>query len=210
MAGEIISNTYALLGEGSPQPLLMSSPRLGTQIIEIVPETALPNCGNNIINLFILSQSEDGTLKTANTALKRNLKNYLLDMKMLSDKVVIRNAFIINISIDFVISALPDFNAQEVLLNVVDHLKDFFHIKHWQIGQALQLSDVRRIIYDTDGVQSVNSIIIENECDANLGYNNNLYDITSATFDEVIYPSIDPSIFEIKFPNKDIKGTVRN
>ena len=168
-----------------------------------------PTCPG-IVNLFILSQNENGELQNANAALKRNLKNYLLDLKMLTDKVIIRNAFVINISVEFEIVSLPDYNSQEVLLNVIDHLKEHFKIEHWQIGQALSLSDVRRVIYDTDGVQNINSLTIQNECDAAQGYNANYYDIASATFDEVIYPSIDPSIFEIKFPEKDIRGTVRN
>tara|TARA_Y100000389_G_C17420536_1_gene496417 strand:- start:801 stop:1448 length:648 start_codon:yes stop_codon:yes gene_type:complete len=163
-----------------------------------------------IVNLFILSQENDGTLTNANLALKRNLKNYLLDLKMLTDKVIIRNAFVINISLEFEIVAQSDYNSQEVLLNTIDHLKEHFKIEHWQIGQALSLADVRRVIYDTAGVQNINSIKIRNECDTALGYNSNFYDIDGATFEEVIYPSIDPSIFEIKFPNKDIKGTVRN
>jgi hypothetical protein len=164
----------------------------------------------NVVNLFILSQNEDGSLAEANTALKRNLQNYLLDLKMLTDKIIIRDAFIINISVEFEITAIVNYNSQEVLLNVIDHLKEYFDISNWSIGQALPVSDIRRVIYDTDGVQSIDNLEVRNECDAAQGYNANFYDMAASMADQVYYPSVDPSIFEVKFPNKDIKGTVRN
>jgi len=42
----------------------------------------------------------------------------------------------------------------------------------------------------------------------NLGYSKYAYDIQGATQGNVIYPSLDPSIFEVKFPNQDIQGRV--
>ena len=174
------------------------------------PTIDLAPTSPGIVNLFILSQNNDGTLNNANAALKRNLKNYLMDLKMLTDKVIIRNAFIINVSMEFEIVAQADYNSQEVLLNTIDHLKEHFEIVHWQIGQAINISDVRRVIYDTAGVQNIVNLKFRNECDTTQGYNANYYDLDTATFDEVIYPSVDPSIFEIKFPNRDIKGTIRN
>ena len=39
-------------------------------------------------------------------------------------------------------------------------------------------------------------------------YSGNVFDLESATINGVVYTALDPSIFEIKFPNSDIKGSV--
>ena len=51
-------------------------------------------------------------------------------------------------------------------------------------------------------------ILIENKATTSTGYSGNVYDIASATRKGVVYPSLDPSIFEVKFPNQDILGKV--
>ena len=51
-------------------------------------------------------------------------------------------------------------------------------------------------------------ILIENKYKVVNGYSGNVYDIDSATQEGIIYPSLDPSIFELKFPNTDIEGRV--
>ena len=58
------------------------------------------------------------------------------------------------------------------------------------------------------GVQTVTSVDIKNLYSSTAGYSGNIYDIKTATKDGVVYPSLDPSIFEIKYPNKDIIGKV--
>ena len=58
------------------------------------------------------------------------------------------------------------------------------------------------------GVQTVKDIKIANKAGTTSGYSQYAYDISSATQNQVIYPSLDPSIFEIKYPNTDIKGKV--
>ena len=59
-----------------------------------------------------------------------------------------------------------------------------------------------------DGVQYVVGIEITNKWDSDLGYSGNVYDIEEATKNDIIYPSMDPAIFELKYPNSDIKGKV--
>ncbi len=59
-----------------------------------------------------------------------------------------------------------------------------------------------------DGVQSVSSLKIKNLTLRDGDYSPYEYDIEKATMDKVVYPSIDPSVFEVKFPSKDIVGRV--
>ena len=58
------------------------------------------------------------------------------------------------------------------------------------------------------GVQTVNDIKFTNKAGTTSGYSQYAYDIDGATQKQVIYPSLDPSIFEVKYPNTDIKGRV--
>ena len=80
------------------------------------------------------------------------------------------------------------------------------------------MSDIAYVISLVDGVISVvppqdnnpnkNIVVIENKHKVSGGYSGNVYDLDSATRDGVVYPSLDPSIFELKLPNVDIEGRV--
>ena len=122
----------------------------------------------------------------------------------------IKDAFIINIGIDFEISVLPNYNSNEILLKCIDAVKQQFNIDKWQINQPVIKSDVTNMIGNIKGVQSVIGVTIKNLYDSDLGYSGNVYDLTTATKSGVIYPSLDPSIFEVKFPDQDIRGRVVN
>ena len=122
----------------------------------------------------------------------------------------IKNAFIINIGIQFEITVLSNYNSNEVLLNCINALKQFFDIDRWQINQPIVLSDVFNVLVNTKGVQSVVNVNFKNLYDSDQGYSGNVYDLNAATKNNVIYPSLDPSIFEVKFLNKDIRGRVVN
>jgi hypothetical protein len=160
------------------------------------------------INLYTLGYDSNGNLTALNDAVKENLKTYLNSYRMLSDAVNIKTAFIINIGIKFEVITLPEYNSNEVLLNCISKLKTIFNISLWQINQPIVLSKIYTALDKVEGVQSVPKIEIVNLYDASLGYANNQYDIVAATKNGVIYPSLDPSIFEIKFPNNDINGKV--
>jgi hypothetical protein len=160
------------------------------------------------INLYTLGFNELGQLTPLNAAVKENLKTYLSQYRMLTDAVNIKNAFIINIGIRFEIITLPEYNSNEVLINCITKFKELFDIKKWQINQPIVLSRIYTEIDRVAGVQSVTNIRIVNLYGAARGYAENVYDIAAATKDGIIYPSLDPSIFEIKFPNNDIIGRV--
>jgi len=70
------------------------------------------------------------------------------------------------------------------------------------------LRDLYILLDKISGVQSVKTISISNKAGNTLGYSQYAYDITGATQNQVIYPSLDPSIFEVRYPNTDIKGKV--
>ena len=162
------------------------------------------------LNLYILSYNASKQLILANPAIKENLKTYLNKYRMITDAINIKDAYVINIEVKFSISVTPSYNVNEVLFNCIQELKLFFNIDKWQINQPIIYSDIIKILSNVIGVRSVIDCEINNIFDASLGYWNNIYDIKSATIDGVIYPSMDPSIFEVKYPDKDIIGKVIN
>jgi hypothetical protein len=162
----------------------------------------------SLLNLYVLGYNDLKQLTYLNTAIKTNLGTYLDQYRMITDSISIKNAFIINIGITFKITVLPKYNSNEVLLNCISELKLHFDIDNWQINQPILKYDVLNIIGRVKGVQSVIDVSYTNLFDTTTGYSGNKYDLTTATRNNIIYPSLDPSIFEIKFPNTDIKGEV--
>jgi hypothetical protein len=128
--------------------------------------------------------------------------------RMIGDNIEIRDAFIINIGIDFEIIVLPEYNNNEVLLKCINELKSYFDISKWQLNQPILLKNLYIMLDKITGVQTIKNISIKNFAGTSLGYSQYAYDISAATQNQVIYPSLDPSIFEIRYPDTDIKGKV--
>jgi hypothetical protein len=162
------------------------------------------------MNLYVLGFNQNKQLVVLNNAIKENLKTYLGHYRILTDAINIKDAFIINVGIDFEITVLPNYNSNEVLLNCISEVRAYFNVDSWQINQPIIKSQVTNLIGRVKGVQSVINLSFSNLYDTALNYSGNVYDLSSATKNGVIYPSLDPSIFEVKFPNQDIRGRVVN
>lgn len=162
------------------------------------------------LNMYVLGFNENKQLIALNDSIKENLKTYLNYYRILTDAINIKDAFVINIGVQFEISVLSNYNSNEVLLNCINALKTYFDVDRWQINQPVIKTEVMNIISNIRGVQNLVNITFNNLYDTTLGYSGNIYDLSSATKNGVIYPSLDPSIFEVKFPNQDIKGRVVN
>ena len=160
------------------------------------------------MNMYVLGFNENKNLVECNQAIKENLKTYLGYYRILTDAVNIKDAYIINIGIDFEITTLPNYNSNEVLLKCIATVRDLFNIDKWQINQPINKSDILTSIANIKGVQNVVGVNFINLYDTAFNYSGNIYDLESATKNGIIYPSLDPSIFELKFPNQDIRGRV--
>jgi len=160
------------------------------------------------IDLYVLSYNNDKKLVTASDALKRNLNTYLSQYKMINDSIGIRDAYIINIGVNFEIITLPGSNSDEVLLKCITVIQSIFDIDKWQINQPILLRTLYVALDAIQGVQTVKSIEIINKTNSANGYSDYAYDIPGATANNVVYPSLDPMIFELKYPNSDIQGKV--
>jgi hypothetical protein len=156
------------------------------------------------INLYTLGYDSNGNLTNLNRAVKENLKTYINEYRMLTDGINIIDGFIINIGVNFEITTYKNFNQREIVLTCINELKSFFDVNNWQFNQPINLSDIELTLAMVEGVASVQSVEIVNKCGGL--YAKNSYDIKAATKNKIIYPSLDPSVFEVKFPDKDIKG----
>lgn len=160
------------------------------------------------INLYILCYDNNQRLITSNEAIRQNLKNYLNQYRMLTDSVNMIDGYIINIGIDFTVIVYKNYNKREVLANCLTLVQQFFDINNIKFCQPINLSRLQLEIAKVDGVQSVTYLKVKNLTLKDGDYSPHEYNIEKATVDGVIYPSIDPSVFEVRFPSKDIVGRV--
>ena len=160
------------------------------------------------VSLYVLAYDADSKLVTASDTLKQNIKTYISEYRMLTDAINIRDAFVVNIGVEYEVVILPEYNSREVLLRVQDAVKEFFNISRWTINQPIELSKLYTAIDRVKGVQSAENINITNKVDGQ--YSNISYDVNAAKKRNVIYPSYDPMIFEVKFPDRDIVGRITN
>ena len=179
-----------------------------TQDNQISLETSKRIANPNALNLYVLGYDLNKKLTTLPNAAKINLATYLEQYRMLTDAINIKNASVLNFQVNFNISVKPGFNNENVLIRCINRLKDFFKVDNWQINQPIIKGDVSNILYNVDGVQNVSKIEFVNKYGTNSGYSQFKYNFEAATRNDVIYPPVDPAIFELKYPNNDIIGRV--
>jgi hypothetical protein len=175
----------------------------------LIGKTSNDNEKNNpfAINLYLLGYDVNGKLSNLNRAIKENIKTYLNEYKILTDGININDGFIINIGINFEIITMQNYNKSEVITDCIQELKDYFNIDNWTFNNTINISELELIIANVEGVSSVPKLEIVNKCGGQ--YSPNSYNIEAAIKDKILYPSLDPSVFEVKFPNSDIKGRAR-
>ena len=156
------------------------------------------------LSMYVLAYNNDKHLITATKTLKDNLKTYMAYYMPLTDALNIKDAFVVNIGVNFDILVRPNFNSRDVLLNCNSTLQDFFSITKWNINQPVNVSNLYSILDRVPGVQTVSKVEVVNKQGGN--YSEYAYDIEGATRNNVVYPSYDTMIFELKYPNQDIKG----
>ena len=162
------------------------------------------------LNLYTLAYNDQKQLIPLNTSLKENLRTYLSQFRMLTDAINIKTGYIVNIGIEVDIIPNANVNNQEVILRVINRLKELFEIDRMQINAPIIIPNIMSELDKVRGVQTVARFEITNLFNEALGYSPYSYDITAATKNGIIYPSLDPMIFEIRYPNKDIKGRIIN
>jgi len=156
------------------------------------------------LSMYVLAYDSDKKLIPATTTLKNNLRTYMAYYMPLTDALNLKDAFVVNIGINYDILVRPNYNSRDVLLNCNLALQNFFDISKWNINQPVNISTIYSILDRVVGVQTVSKVEIINKQGGN--YSEYAYDIKGATRNNVVYPSYDTMIFELKYPEQDIKG----
>lgn len=158
------------------------------------------------LDMYVLAYNSNKQLTSASTTLKNNLATYINEFRMVTDAVNIKDAFYINIGVNFDIVIASGYNNNDVVSNCILALQNHFAIEKWSINQPIVLADITSRLLQVKGVQNVIKVEITNKQGGD--YSPYAYDIPGAIRLGNIYPSVDPSIFEVRFPNTDIQGRV--
>ncbi len=216
-ANDYIARVYAMPPKyGAVAKIFVAKDEQLNSILRTAQDQAPPNGvfvedqpGPGIINLYVLGYNQNNKLVPLNMESKKNLKTYLDQYRMLTDTIRILDAFVVNIGVKFNVVVYKNYNMNEVLARTIDKVNTFFDINTWQLNQPIILNDLYLAIASTDGIQSVLDVSVFNRYSFKDGsdYEDFIYDISSATNNGVIYPSLDPCIFEVRYPQQDIIGS---
>jgi hypothetical protein len=159
------------------------------------------------INLYVLSYDSNKNLTPINEAVLYNLQKYLEKHKIITDGINIIDGYIINVGVDFKIGVHSNYNKRDVLNVCIDKVKSFFEIDKLGFNQPINITQLELDIANTEGVRTVASIKFRNLTLNDGNYSPHEYNLEQATQDKMIYPSLDPSVFEVKYPDQDIRGS---
>lgn len=158
------------------------------------------------MDMYILCYDNNKHLVTASDTVRNNIKTYMSKYMMATDSLNILDAFVVNIGVLYDIVTRPGYSSRDVLDRCNRQLQIYFDPSNWNIGQSISTSSIYTLLDKVEGVQTVQNIRFENKVGGT--YSEYEYDMLGATKDGVLYPSYDPMIFEVKFPQIDIKGRV--
>jgi hypothetical protein len=158
------------------------------------------------LSMYVLAYNSNKKLENATLDLKMNLKEYMEPFRMVTDAITIKDAFYINLGLSFDITVIPGLSNNQILTDCITALSKYFNIDNWQVNQPIILSNVNNILLQIKGVQSVVKIEFTNKSGGD--YSLYSYDVSGAIQNGILYPSLDPSIFEIRYHDLDIQGRV--
>lgn len=159
------------------------------------------------INLYVVSEDSFGKLIQSNSTIKENLKTWLNQHRMINDTVDILDTYIINIGIEFVIKTVDGVDRSEALASAIARLSDKYS-EGFFIGEPVYISDIYSELKKEPDILDVIKVKIVPKTGGSYSYvdlqiNKNL----SPDGSYLMCPK--NAIFELKFPQTDIKGKVR-
>jgi len=180
-------------------------PKLGTiKRLRIVQDT---DSFKRNLNLYVLAENENGFLTEANNTLKQNLKMWLNNYKMIHDTIDIMDGKIINFAIEFHAIANPEFNKAQVLLQAQNILASHY-FQPMFMGEPIYITDVYNLLNkEMRGIIDVKTVKITPRSSGAYSRTSFDFNIQTSADGRILY-SPDNVCFELKYPNRDIKGTL--
>ena len=166
-----------------------------------------PDSQKRNLNAYVISEDPQGKLINSNNTIKQNIKTWLNHYRMINDTIDILDPFIINIGINFIVKPELNSNKFKVLNDCVNALSTEYSNPLF-IGESLSLSRIFNILNNVSGVNDTVKVQIVSKNSSN--YSNVFFQINenmSPDGDMLVCPK--NAIFELKFPEVDIKGKLR-
>ena len=168
------------------------------------------NPTNNVVQLYVLSYNNEKHLVQTNYQIKSNLGQFLQKYRMHGDVIDIKNAYNINVGCQFSIVADKQYSKKQILYKAIQKIKEIMNIDNFEIGSPIDINYITAELLGIKGVINVVDVKFVNKVGEDDGYSMVQYDMNTA-FDSQVkryFTSITPSIFQLKYPNKDIVGSI--
>ncbi len=166
-----------------------------------------PDSQKRNLNVYVLSESPEGKLINSNDTIKENIKTWLNHYRMINDTIDILDPFIINFGINFIVKPEPLSDKFSVLNDCVEALANEFATPLF-VGENISMSKIFNTLNNVSGVNDTVKVQIINKNTSN--YSNVFFRVSdnmSPDGDRIVCPK--NAIFEMKFPQVDIKGKLR-
>ena len=178
-------------------------------------KVAITELDNKIV-INVLSYDSNGTLtNNVSNTLKQNLANYLSNYRMLNDYVLVKSADVIDLKFEISVVLNPSQNQGIVISNIITKISDYMSPITRQMGQNVNVSEIKLLIQQENGVISISDFAVFNNVGGQYS--------SSETSQRYLNPEtrqielIDDTIFaepsqvyQLRFPNKDISVRVKN
>ena len=160
------------------------------------------------INLYVVSEAPGGKLTAPNVTLKNNLKTWLLQYKIVNDTIDILDATIVNFGINYVAVIDTNANRFNVLTKANEAITNHINNNQYDIGEPIIITDFYKVLQKVKGIVDVVDLEIVGRTGTSYSQANYDFD-DKLTVDGRRILADQNTIFELKFPNLDIKGSIR-
>ena len=165
------------------------------------------NASKRNLNLYVISEDSDGNLIAANSAIKENIKTWINQNRMINDTIDILDAKIVNVGIDFTVVASLEANKSQVLTDAIISVSSLYRQK-MEIGEPFFITDIYSALNNSPGVVDTVTVKLFQLRAGN--YSATSFDINEATSPDGRFINVpDNVIMEVKYPNNDIRGSVK-
>mgnify|MGYP003133686185 CR=1 FL=1 len=205
-----------ILGAQASQNRAVTAEDFKTLVLSMPPKfggikrcTVVQDVDSNLrnINIYVINQANNGTLETTNKILKENIKTWLNTKRMINDSVDILDAKVVNLGISFSAIANNNENKTAVYDRIQRRINDYFSTK-LDIGESFSVTDLYSLINSVPGVVDTTFVRIFQK--TGTGYSSTVFNVKNFTSPDGRFITAPKNvIFEVRYPNADIEGTVR-